>query len=143
VRYLDTSAFLKLLVTEAHSDALRAALHGTTPWSSTLLDVEAHRAALRLGLPPDRVDLALQSVSLVLPGPATFAIARSLAPGTLRTLDAIHLAAALELGEDLDEVVTYDGRMAAGCSEAEVEVLSPGLPPAWWTVDEPEAVIEP
>ena len=29
----------------------------------------------------------------------------------LRTLDAIHLATALALGDDLDAVVTYDERM--------------------------------
>ena len=34
-----------------------------------------------------------------------------LEPRVLRTLDAIHLAAALAVGDDLDVVVTYDERM--------------------------------
>ena len=34
-----------------------------------------------------------------------------LEPSVLRALDAIHLATALALGDDLDAVVTYDERM--------------------------------
>ena len=46
--YLDTSAFLKLLVAEEHSAALRRHVRSLELWSSTLLGVEAHRAAPRL-----------------------------------------------------------------------------------------------
>lgn len=38
----------------------------------------------------------------------------ALGPATLRSLDAIHLASALTLGDDLLAVVTYDRRMLAG-----------------------------
>ena len=133
MHYLDTSAFLKLLVAEEHAAALRSSLSRTTRWSSTLLDVEAHRAARRLGVPAGAVEQALRSVSLVLPGPTTFAIARALPPSTLRTLDALHLATAIELGDDVEAVITYDARLAAGCVEARIAVDSPGLPAAWWT----------
>ena len=132
--YVDTSAFLKLLVDEEHSAALRAALRGMSRWSSVVLDVEAHRAARRLGVSSAAVEAALGSVSLVLPGPTTFAIARALPPSTLRTLDALHLATAIELGDDVEAVITYDVRLAAGCVEAGVEVESPGLAADWWTV---------
>ena len=131
--YLDTSAFLKLLVAEEHSDALRSALARTSVWSSTLLDVEAHRAGRRLGIGTGTVVAALEAVALVAPSETTFATARHLGPDTLRTLDALHLAAALELGADLDGVVTYDRRLAAGCVTARVTVLAPGLAPSWWT----------
>lgn len=134
--YLDTSAFLKLVVAEKHSDALREALAGEALWSSILLDVEAHRAARRLGVAPDVVAGFLESVSLVAPGDTTFAAARDLQPHELRTLDALHLATALELGADLDAVVTYDRRLATACAEIGVEVRAPGLPEDWWEAPE-------
>lgn len=130
--YLDTSAFLKLIVDEEHSPDLRRALSGLTPWSSLLLDVEAHRAGRRLGLDARDVAEALHAVSLIWPSESTFATARTIAPDTLRTLDALHLAAALELGADLEAVVAYDRRLAQGCDEAGIDVVAPGRPAQWW-----------
>lgn len=130
--YLDTSAFLKLVVEEEHSPDLRPALSGHTPWSSALLDVEAHRAGRRLGLDAREIADALDAVSLVSPSESTFAAARTLRPDTLRTLDALHLATALELGADLDAVVVYDRRLAHGCDEADVAVVTPGRRARWW-----------
>jgi predicted nucleic acid-binding protein len=43
----------------------------------------------------------------------------------LRSLDAIHLAAALELGDELDAVVTYDARMARGAEALGLRVAAP------------------
>ena len=50
--------------------------------------------------------------------------AAGLEPRPLRSLDAIHLATALSLG-DLDAMVTYDGRLATAAAEAGLEVASP------------------
>lgn len=130
--YLDTSAFLKLLVDEEHSDAVRAALEAAPAWSSTLLAVEAHRAARRLGLAADAVARALETVSLVLPSEATYATAATIGDDALRALDALHLASALELGGDLEGLVTYDRRLAAGGHAAGVTILAPGRPASWW-----------
>jgi uncharacterized protein len=133
VFYLDTSAFLKLLVAEDHSVALASFASGVDLWSSTLLGVEAHRAALRLEIDVEAVDVMLEAVSLVAPGDATFVAARRVGPPSLRTLDALHLAAALELGEDLEGLVAYDKRLAAGADLAGLLVVSPGQPPGWWS----------
>ena len=38
--------------------------------------------------------------------------AASLEPSDLRSLDALHLAAAMELGDELEGFVTYDARLA-------------------------------
>lgn len=125
VLYLDTSAFLKLLVAEQHSTALRRSLRSAELWSSALLDVEAHRAARRLGLEEGAVVTALEAVSLIVPTETTYAAARMIGPDELRTLDALHLASAQELGADLEAVVTYDLRLAAGCGAVGLDVLQP------------------
>ena len=45
---------------------------------------------------------------------------------TLRSLDALHLSTALELGEDLDAVVTYDTGMTDAATSLRPQVLGPG-----------------
>lgn len=124
--YIDTSAFLKLLVAEKESSALRAWLTGhESVWSSHLLRTEALRAAARLGLDHEVVEKAIATVSLVLPGTMTFSTAGKLAPSGLRSLDALHLASALELGSDLKGLLTYDARMSEGAKELAIPVLAP------------------
>lgn len=130
--YLDTSAFLKLLVAEEHSIALRRHLRSRELWSSTLLAVEAHRAAPRLDLDPAVVAKALSVITMVVPSETTYSSARTVGVPELRTLDAMHLASALEFGADLAGVLTYDRRLAVGCEHERVAVTSPGLNPAWW-----------
>ncbi len=44
---------------------------------------------------------------------------------SLRSLDAIHVAAALSLGEDLAELITYDGRMGDAASTLGLTVVAP------------------
>ncbi len=48
-----------------------------------------------------------------------------LEPAAVRTLDAIHLATALALGDDLQEIVTYDRRMTEGARRLGLPVASP------------------
>ena len=124
--YVDTSAFLKLLVEEDGSAAMRewAVVHESL-WSSQLLRTEALRAASRLDISDDAVDIALESVSLIMPSVATFYTAGHLAPHSLRSLDALHLATALEMGNDLEGIVTYDDRLIAASRDASLVVVSP------------------
>jgi len=133
--HLDASAFLKLLVDEEHSEQLERRLDGAELWSSAVLGVEAHRAAMRLGISPSDVDTTLERVSLVLPAASTFHAARMVGNTELRTLDALHLATALEIGPEVASVVVYDRRLARATVAAGLEVEAPGLEPAWW--DEP------
>ena len=124
--YLDTSAFLKLLAEENDSAAMRewAVLHDSL-WSSQLLRTEAVRAASHLGISDDDVETALESVSLILPSVATFYTAGHLAPHSLRSLDALHLATALEMGDDLEGIVAYDERLITASRDASLVVVSP------------------
>jgi predicted nucleic acid-binding protein len=128
VFYVDTSAFLKLVVSEPESKAMREWVASSGPcWSSQLLRSEAMRAARRLGVDTAMVNQALDVVSLVTPAPSTFLLAGGLEPPLLRTLDALHLAAALELGDDLGGLVTYDTRMIEAAQAAGIAVITPTL----------------
>lgn len=131
--YLDTSAFLKLLVAEVHSAPLKRFVRTHELWSSTLLAVEAHRAAPRLAINAEVLVRALKAITMVVPSEATYSSAQSVGIPELRSLDAMHLASALELAGDLAGVLTYDRRLAAGCAHEKVPVSTPGLPPSWWT----------
>jgi predicted nucleic acid-binding protein len=46
-------------------------------------------------------------------------------PVRLRTLDAIHLAAALSLGDEVGAMFTYDGRLADAARQYGLEVREP------------------
>lgn len=126
--YLDTSAAVKLVLAEAGSTALMAWLvaHADDTVSSDLLRTELLRATRR-GAPDQmpRARLVLDSVTLLTVPPATFERAAELEPAPLRSLDAVHLAAALELGDELDGIVTYDERLAEAASLHGVAVIAP------------------
>jgi len=67
----------------------------------------------------------LQTVNLIRVNDRVLALAGELLPVELRSLDAIHLATAQLLGEDLGRVVTYDERMAAAARALRMPVVSP------------------
>ncbi len=128
--YLDSSAFVKLVVSERESAALRSHLRrkDARRVSSALLRTEAVRAVRRVG--PDalaRVRQALRAIDLVAVADVVLDAAGSLEPGVLRTLDAIHIATAMSLGDDLDEIVTYDARMLDAARLLGLPTASPGL----------------
>jgi predicted nucleic acid-binding protein len=118
--YLDTSAFLKLVKDEAESRPLNEYLRSLPAprfTSSTLLAVEARRGTLRSApkrLP--RVDLMLDSVTQLEISDAIIETASRLPDPMLRSLDAIHLATALLIRDDLDVLVSYDDRLLAAAS---------------------------
>ena len=123
--YLDSSAIVKLAVAEPESAALRGYLRRRRPLvSSALAKAEVARALLPLGeLAVRRGQEMLARLELIRISDRILAAAGSLLPAQLRTLDAIHLATALELGGDLARIVTYDERLhtaavAAGCPVA-------------------------
>ena len=127
VWYLDTSAFLKLITTERESDAMREwfSSHDSV-WSSQLLHTEALRAGSRLGIDADVIEDALETVSLVMPSATTFFVAGQLPSPSLRSLGALHLATAMEIGDGLEAVVAYDERLADAARAASLEVIVPG-----------------
>ena len=126
--YLDTSAAVKLVLNEAGSTALStwAAAHADDVVSSDLLRTELLRATRR-GAPEQmpRARQVLDSVTIVSLPPATFERAAELDPPLARSLDALHLAAALELGDELDGIVSYDDRLSASAALHGIAVVAP------------------
>ena len=51
--------------------------------------------------------------------------AATMVPNELRSLDAIHLASALSLKEDLTDFVAYDARLCSAAARAGLLVVSP------------------
>src|SRR3712207_9247842 len=73
----------------------------------------------RSGVPRARALLA--GVDLVPMSPDVLEVAADLAPPSLRSLDAVHLATALSLGSALDAFVVYDERLAQAATDARSE----------------------
>jgi hypothetical protein len=126
--YLDTSALVKLVVVEEETDALRAwidAIEGELV-SSDVARTELLRAVRRAA--PDRLVRArevLDGVTLIAVTTQAFEAAARIDPPALRTLDAIHLAIALDLGDELESVVTYDDRLAEAAASNGVVTTRP------------------
>jgi uncharacterized protein len=125
--YLDTSAFMKLITPEAESSALRFYLQTRAlRVSSGLLRTEALRAAMRVSQEHvAKVRRQLRRVALIDVSRELMEHAGTLTPQDLRSRDAIHVAAALSLGDDLGELVTYDARMTLAAQAQGVTVVSP------------------
>jgi uncharacterized protein len=129
VLYLDASALVKLVVAEPESPALLKLLR---VWpirvSSALSLAGVPRALRRAGFSAGarrRARDVLARINLVDIDRRVLAGAAALEPAALRTLDAIHLATALSIREDLQAVVTYDWRLTAAAQRAQLEVLAP------------------
>lgn len=125
--YLDTSAFIKLVRSEPESRALRAEMAtGDVLVSSVLLLLEGRRAAARYGpVALVRARAALSTVTLLPIDDATLETAAGLEPSELRSLDALHLAAALSLAGDLGRVYCYDLRLATAARTLGLDVRQP------------------
>lgn len=131
--YVDTSALMKLLKDdEVHAAAMSEHVRATesTIVSSALLAVELRRATMRIR-PADvpKADLLLSRVQLVDMSHAIVEKASRLPDPMLRSLDAIHLATALIVRDELDAVLTYDDRLAAAAVGHGLTVESPGVTP--------------
>jgi len=128
VFYLDTSAAAKLVVAEIGSTTLRrwVTFRDDRMFSSDLLRTELLRATRRTA-PEQMVQARAVLDSLVLVTLSTSVCERAaiLEPDVLRSLDALHLAAALEIGDELEGMVTYDQRLAAGAEALGIRVIAP------------------
>ena len=126
--YLDTSAAVKLLFFEPESAALRSWWDAVDDQvvSSDLLRTELLRVTRRVDSEQmTRARGLLDSLILLKVSTAVCERAVMLDPVVLRSLDALHLAAALELGDEVEGVVTYDRRLADGARALGIPAIAP------------------
>ena len=133
VAYVDTSALVKLVVRERESEALEDAL---STWrglaTSSITTIELPRAAQRAradgrdGVAShETLEILLAALALIPMSALVRQTAAALEPVALRTLDAIHLASAMTLGNDLAAVITYDQRMTTAATALGLQVAAP------------------
>lgn len=124
--YADTSALGALLVLQPETRALLDWLDQTRARlvSSDLLETELRRMAVREGRDQAKVSAILDGVSLAALDRATYRSAGFLPMPYLRTLDALHLEAAIRL--DVDAILTYDERLGDSAGEVGLDVIAPG-----------------
>jgi uncharacterized protein len=130
VLYLDSSAIVKLVASEPETAALVAAVREDPSLiSSALAWTEVVRAVQRGRGNAARAERVLEGIALVPVDDGVIRAAASLRPTTLRTLDAVHVATALSLGDDVSHLVTYDERLTKAAKDAGINVIAPGSAP--------------
>ena len=132
--YLDSSALMKLVRRENETPALHEWL-GLRPElpvvTSELGRVEVLRAARRVGgraLTEARA--VIGDLDLTPLDHAAQELACDIDDPMLRTLDALHLASAVLLSEELTTFISYDRRLANAARTAGLVVATPGQRPA-------------
>lgn len=125
--YLDSSAIVKLVVAEAESSALRAYLATSSGMiSSRLAWTEVQRAVARVSQEHlSRAQIVLRSMDMLPVDDHVLEAAGQLPPVSMRSLDAIHIASARALGDDLSAFVSYDVRQAAAARDWGMTVMCP------------------
>ena len=128
--YLDASALVKLFKPEVESAAL---IDGLGAWptrvSSCVIAVEASCAAHRIGTREAvaRADAAVTRIELIALSGGVLTRARQAFDPPLRALDAIHLATAIELGDDVGAFFAYDQSLLSAARAAGLAVESPAV----------------
>ena len=125
--YLDASALVKLVVAETESGALRRYLRSRPQRATCALSrVEVLRAVRVQGTrATTRARAVLKRVDLIALDDELLERAATIDPAVLRSLDAVHLAAALTLGDELTDLVTYDDRMSDAAARLGMVVAAP------------------
>jgi predicted nucleic acid-binding protein len=143
VIYFDTCALLKLIREDGQSAALGAFIDArpATRWfSSEIARTELARTLRRVNHDSrgrvldkprllaelDYAERVWERLDLIAVSTRVLDVAGAIEQPFLRTLDAIHLAAAMSLRASLSAFVTYDKRLAAAAQETGLPVASPG-----------------
>ncbi len=127
--YLDSSALVKLAVTEPESAALTRWLSeqpNLVRVSSSVIRVEVPRAVWRASPTalPETYQVLRRTGEVGLTD-EVLSKAASVRPPTLRAVDAIHLASALAIRRELTAFVAYDKRLLAAARDAGLPTVSP------------------
>ncbi len=124
--YVDASALAKLILDEPHARAMRRWwIETERAYCSRIGIVETSRAVTRLLGDDAHLASMVRSIDVVEFDDAIARQAAVVGPSALRTLDAIHLASALRLGDGIDAFVTYDDRLAEAARAVGLPVVRP------------------
>lgn len=127
VAYVDSSAIVKTIIKEPQSAALRRQLRQfDSHVSSGLARTEVIRAVRRADIEalPRAYD-ALGKITFIEVNAVLLDAAGQIEPAAIRSLDAIHLAAARLVADSLDALFTYDTRMTEAAKSLGFAVLAP------------------
>lgn len=126
--YLDSSAILKLILTESESKSLNIFLTDEA-MTSTISRVEVIRTLNRMS--PSSVTRGKEILAKILLTPMNPTILSSAENFpesiTLRSLDAIQIATVIFLNKSVEGVITYDKQMIKNAKELGIKVVSPGM----------------
>jgi predicted nucleic acid-binding protein len=116
-----------VLEQKGHAELRRELAEWEEYVSSALLAVESIRACARYGVEFAREASAwLEGIALLAMDDPVLDEATSLGPPALRSLDALHLATALSIQDDLGAFFTYDKRLAEAAAEHGLPLVQPG-----------------
>ena len=128
--YVDTYALGRILLGEPDAELIRDALARYDAWwSSALLVVELRRLARREGL-EEAVERVLGHTRLFDVDRTVLDRASRIDPVEVRSLDAIHLDAAVTLAGrgEIAAVLTFDQQLKTGCARHGLPVEAPARP---------------
>lgn len=130
--YFDSSALMKLIREEGETASLSEWLNGQPDApvvTSELGRVEVLRAARRAGRSVmAEARAVVGDLDLVPLDRGVQDLAAEIGDPLLRTLDALHLASAMLLRDDLTAFVAYDHRLVSAAKAAGLPTTSPGQP---------------
>ncbi len=133
--YLDPTAIMKLITQTPESPALTdyLRLHTSTTWFTCALSrAEVMRAAAAIH--PDATEHAqrvLAGLDLVAVTDRLLDAAIALIPAPGRTIDALHIAAALSAGPRLHTLITYQPELAHDTADHNINAIHPGGSPCY------------
>ncbi len=125
---VDSSALVKLIVNEPKSQSFSTWLKNCKHdlFVSEIAHTEVARAIARVDANlQGHLKNVLERFGTIRVSSQILTIAGVLTPTNLRTLDAIHLASCLILGDDLKGFVTYDSAQADAASHNGITVIAP------------------
>lgn len=126
--YIDSSAILKLLISEKESTALAAFLDAPVK-TSVISRVEVICSLNRIS--PEKIaegQAALSRFEMTPVSSPILMLAENFPVSiTLKSLDAIHVATVIFLNKSVKGVITYDKQMIKNAKELGIKVVSPGM----------------
>ena len=125
--YVETSAAAKLLRREPESAVVREFIAQLIDdehlvVSGRILETELRRVAVRQGIDQDKASEVLELLDVLEHDRSQFRQAGTIGGDQVRSLDALHLAAALRVGADA--MITFDERLERACELVGLPVLS-------------------